>query len=75
MHEPSETALTSPAVVTEHVALLRDSYEIAPPEEPREDEAVIFSELPATRTDTGASTVTDWLALLIVIDSSVDPVA
>ena len=59
MHEPSASPLTSPAVVTEHVVLLRDSYEMAPPDEPNDDEAEIVSDLPATRNVKGASTLTD----------------
>jgi hypothetical protein len=73
MHDPADIALTSPAVVTEHVAPLSDSKEMAPPDEPNDDEAKIVSVFPATRNETGASTLTDWLALLIVMDISVDP--
>ena len=73
MHNPAVTGFTSPVAETEQVAPLSDSKEINPPDEPRDDSAEIVSDLPATRTDTGASTVKDWLALFIVMDISVDP--
>jgi hypothetical protein len=62
-----------PTFVTEQVVPLSDSKEMAPPDEPNDDKAEIVSEFPATRIDTGASTLTDWLALFITMDRSEVP--